>query len=50
MVAAGVRHKEQPSRGKGGDVPLGYLEPTALRREQHDGWPESRDIGGRIVP
>jgi hypothetical protein len=47
---AGGRQKEHPSRRKGGDVPLGYSGRTALRREQCDVSPESRDIGARSVP
>jgi hypothetical protein len=39
------RHKEQPSRRTGGDVLLGYSGRAALRREQCDVLPESRNIG-----
>jgi hypothetical protein len=45
---AGGRHKEPPSRRKGGDVLLGYSGQTALRREQCDVPLESQDIGARI--
>jgi hypothetical protein len=38
---AGGRHKERPSRRKGGDVLLGYSGRTAVRREQCDVSPKA---------
>jgi hypothetical protein len=42
---AGGHHKEQPSRRKVGDVPLGCSGRKALRREQCDVLPESQNVG-----